>query len=45
MDIGRWEEREDEKVTCILIKMKEIVDHSNKGDRGKNGKDKKIRPI
>ena len=45
MNIGRWEEREDEKVTCILIKMKEIVGHSNKGDRGKNGKDKKIRPI
>ena len=25
----------------MLIKMKEIVSHSNKGKRGKNGKDKK----
>ena len=41
MDIERWEEREDKKVTCILIKMKEIVSHSNKGDKYKNGKDKK----
>ena len=45
MNIGRWEEREDEKDTCMLIKMKEIVGYSNKGKRGKNGKDKKIRPI
>ena len=34
-------EREDGKATCILIKMKEVVGHSNKGGRGKNGKDKK----
>ena len=43
MNIGRWEERGDEKVTCKLIKMKEVVGHSNKGEMGKNGKDKKIR--
>ena len=24
----------------MLIRMKEVVDHSNKGKRGKNGKDK-----
>ena len=33
------EEREDEKGTCILIKMKKVVDHSNKNEKGKNGKD------
>ena len=41
MNIGRWEERENENDTCMLIRMKEVVDHSNKGKRGKNGKDKK----
>ena len=41
MNIGKLQEREDEKATCILIKMKELVGHSNKGGRGKNGKDKK----
>ena len=43
MNIGRWEEREDGKDTCI--KMKKVVGYSNEGERGKNGKDKKIRPI
>ena len=41
MNIGRWEEREDGKGTCILIKMEKVVGHSNEGERGKNGKDKK----
>ena len=45
MYIGKWEEREDEKGTCILIKMKKVVGHSDKGGRGKYGKNKKIRSI
>ena len=45
MNIGRWEEREDEKDTCILIKMKKVVGHSNKGKGAKMKKIKKLRSI
>ena len=45
MNIGRWEEREDEKDTCILIKIKKVVGYSNKGKRAKMEKIKKLRPI
>ena len=47
MNIGKWEEREDEKDTYILIKIEineereKVVDHNDKSERGKNGKDKR----
>ena len=44
MKIGIWEEREGEKDTCILIKMKKVVGHSNKGEGTKIEKTKKVRP-
>ena len=44
MNIRWWEEREDEKDTFIdrINKEREnVVGHSDKGGRGKNGKDNK----